>query len=324
MILIEDIKKPILKEIHLFEERFAAALQSDNPLLSNINEHIGQGTGKQLRPILVILSAKIFGEINKSTIDSAVSLELLHTASLIHDDVVDDTFERRGRKSVNARWNNKIAILAGDNMLSNALYYATKTEKIDILYSISNIGMQLSDGELLQLSNRDQTKITEEEYFNVIRKKTALLFSTCTEVGALSVNASKEELLHLRNYGEYIGIAFQLKDDIFDYYENAHIGKPTGNDIRDGKVTLPLIFALQNAHEKEKEKICHWIKNKDFSQKNIREIMNFAHENGGIRYAEKQMELYKQKAINELATFPQSDIKDALIANAEFIIDRKI
>lgn len=324
MQLIADIRKPILDELQLFEKTFADSLYSANPLLSSVNEYVRLGNGKQLRPILVLLCAKISGGVNASTIDSAVALELLHTASLIHDDVVDDTAERRGRKSVNAQWNNKIAILSGDYMLSKALHYATKTKKLNVLDAVSNIGMQLSDGELLQLANVDKIKVTEENYFDIIRKKTALLFSTCTEVGAFSTEASDEYVNHLRRYGEYLGICFQLKDDVFDYYENADIGKPTGNDIRDGKVTLPLIYALAHANGAGRDEVVELIKQKDYSPESIRIIMQFAHENGGIAYAESQMELYKKKAIDELVVFPDSEMKAALIACAEFVVARKV
>lgn len=323
MSLIATIKEPILEELQWFEKTFDLSLQSGNPLLSSVNKYVRQGNGKQLRPILVLLCAKMCGNINQSTIKSAVALELLHTASLIHDDVVDDTLERRGRKSVNAQWNNKIAVLSGDYMLSNALHYATKTQKFRILELISNIGMQLSDGELLQLMNTEDLESTEDDYYNIIRKKTALLFSTCTEIGALSVDTSENQAKKLRNYGEYLGICFQLKDDIFDYYENANIGKPTGNDIRDGKITLPLIYALQNTAGEEKEKVLRMIKNKDFSPENVRDILCFAHQNGGIAYAEKQMELYKKKALDEIADFPDNEIKQALLMSAEFAVARE-
>ena len=323
MSLITSIKTPIQEELQLFEKAFAASLQSGNPLLSSVNEYVRQGNGKQLRPILVLLCAKMCGTVNQSTIESAISLELLHTASLIHDDVVDDTFERRGRKSVNAQWNNKVAVLSGDYMLSNALNYATKTQNLRILELISNIGMQLSDGELLQLMNTEQSAITEEDYYNIIRKKTALLFSTCTEIGALSVCASENQRECLRNYGEYLGVCFQLKDDIFDYNEHANIGKPTGNDIRDGKLTLPLIYALRNTSGNEKERILRMIKDKDFTPENVHDILSFAHENGGIAYAEKQMDFYKKKALAEIADFPDNAIKQSLLMSAEFAVERK-
>lgn len=322
MSFITSIKTPILDELQTFEKTFADSLQSSNLLLSNVNEYIRQRNGKQFRPVLVLLCAKLCGEINQSTIDSAVALELLHTASLIHDDVVDDTFERRGQKSVNAQWNNKIAVLSGDYMLSNALFHATKTRKIPILELISNLGLQLSDGELLQLANAERSKMTEEDYFCVIRKKTALLFSACTEIGAMSVGADQSTLKHLRNYGEHLGICFQLKDDIFDYHENLNIGKPTGNDIRDGKITLPLIYALHNSPEKEKEQITDIINRKDFSEKNVQTILRFAHENGGIAYAEAQMEFYKEKAIKELSYFPDTEIKKSLLISADFAAER--
>ena len=263
---IAAIKEPVKTEMQDFEKAFVSSLYTDNPLLSSVNNYVLKGSGKKLRPVLVMLAAKICGTVNDASILSAISLELLHTASLIHDDVVDDTNERRGKESVNAKWTNKISILSGDYMLSTALYYATKTQIMGVLELISNIGRQLSDGELLQLSNSDQIKTTEENYLKIIRKKTALLFSTCTEIGALSVNATLTEREALRRYGEYLGICFQMKDDIFDYFENASIGKPTGNDIRDGKLTLPLIYALKNTSGQLKEQIVSWIKNKDLQK----------------------------------------------------------
>jgi len=324
MDLITQLKSPIQKELQVFEQAFANSFRSSNPLLSSVFEYFRKGSSKQLRPILVLLCAKICGNVNQATIAGAVGLELLHTASLIHDDVVDDTFERRGQPSINAKWDNKIAILSGDYIFSNGAFYASKTKNLRILELMSSLGMQLSDGELLQLANTEQSKLSEEDYFSIIRKKTALLFSACSEIGALSVDADEKTQTHLRNYGEYLGICFQLKDDIFDYYENIKIGKPTGNDIRDGKITLPLIYALRNASEKEKQSILEIISRKDFSEQNIQTILHFARENGGIAYAEKQMELYKQKAIDELHIFPDSEEKNALLASVEFVISRKI
>jgi len=270
------------------------------------------------------LTAKLCGEVNQSTIFGALSLELLHTASLIHDDVVDDTLERRGKPSVNARWTNKIAILSGDYILSKSLGCATRTDNLPILKSIANIGMQLSDGELLQLVNAQFSETAEANYFTIIRKKTALLFSTCTEVGGLSVNANEESLIHLRNFGEYLGICFQIKDDVFDYSENLKIGKPTGNDIRDGKVTLPLIYALLNTQGDEREKVLSMIDNREFTPENIQFITRFALENGGVEYALAQMELFKNKAIEELNGFDDSDVKKSLIKCAEYTASREL
>jgi len=324
MSFIEIIKRPILAEMQMFEKTFGEALSTDNPLLLSVNDYVLQKSGKQLRPMLVLLTAKLCGEVNQSTIFGALSLELLHTASLIHDDVVDDTLERRGKPSVNARWTNKIAILSGDYILSKSLGCATKTDNLPILKSIANIGMQLSDGELLQLVNAQFSETAEANYFTIIRKKTALLFSTCTEVGGLSVNANEESLVHLRNFGEYLGICFQIKDDVFDYSENLKIGKPTGNDIRDGKVTLPLIYALLNTHGDEREKVLLMIDNREFTPENIQFITRFALENGGVEYALSQMELFKNKAIEELNGFDDCDVKKSLIKCAEYTASREL
>jgi len=324
MSFIEIIKSPIQLEMQLFEKTFGEALSTDNPLLLSVNDYVLQKSGKQLRPMLVLLTAKLCGEVNQSTIFGALSLELLHTASLIHDDVVDDTLERRGKPSVNARWTNKIAILSGDYILSKSLGCATKTDNLPILKSIANIGMQLSDGELLQLVNAQFSETAEANYFTIIRKKTALLFSTCTEVGGLSVNADEESLVHLRNFGEYLGICFQIKDDVFDYSENLKIGKPTGNDIRDGKVTLPLIYALLNTQGVERENVLSIIEKKDFTLENIQFITRFALQNGGVEYALERMESFKNKAIEELNGFADSDVKKSLIKCAEYTASREI
>jgi len=324
MSLIEAIKNPILTEMQMFDKTFGEALHTDNPLLLSVNDYVLQKSGKQLRPMLVLLTAKLCGKVNESTIFGALSLELLHTASLIHDDVVDDTLERRGKPSVNARWTNKIAILSGDYILSKSLGCATKTDNLPILKSIANIGMQLSDGELLQLVNAHFSETAEANYFTIIRKKTALLFSTCTEVGGLSVNADEDALMHLRNFGEYLGICFQIKDDVFDYSENIHIGKPTGNDIRDGKVTLPLIYALLNTQGPEREKVRTLVDSKEFTPENIQFITRFAIDNGGVEYALSCMETYKNKAIEELNGFADSDVKRSLIKCAEYSASREI
>ena len=323
MSLIDEIRHPINEELHIFKKTFADALETNNPLLLNIIKYILEGTGKQLRPLLVILSAKLCGEVTLATYNGALSLELLHNASLIHDDVVDDTYERRGRSSINARWTNKIAVLTGDYLLSNALISATRTRNLEILNSVSQIGMELSDGELIQLSSSQQSKINEEDYFKIIRKKTALLFATCTEVGGLSVNADQKSLKHLRQFGEFMGLCFQIKDDIFDYYHDIEIGKPTGNDLQDGKITLPLIYALKNSSDSEKEKVMLIIDTKDFTNDNIDYIMRFAHEKGGVEYAVKRMNDFKNDAIAELESFADSDVKQSLIKCAEFAASRK-
>ena len=324
MSFIETLKQPVANEMQLFEKTFVETLRTENELLANVNEFVLQKKGKQLRPTLVLLSAQLCGSINAATIQSAISIELLHTASLIHDDIVDETRERRGKASVNARWNNKVAVLSGDYMLSKALLHATNTNNIKILNIISNIGVQLSEGELLQLANIQKSEITEEDYFTTIRQKTALLFASCSKIGGMSVGADEDILQRLWNYGEYLGICFQIKDDIFDYSDNDNIGKPTKNDIREGKITLPLIYALRTATNGTKQKIVDWIIEKDFSPANVSEIAAFAHQHGGIDYAAKRMEEFKNKAIAEIVSFPESDAKQALINCAEFAAKRNI
>jgi len=323
MNLIESIKDTIRPELELFDKTFVTSMETDNPILESVNGYIFQRAGKKLRPILVILAAKLVGDVNMSTIHGAIAMELLHTASLVHDDVIDDTYERRGSPSVNARWGNKVAVLSGDYMLSGALFQVVKTANIDVLNAVSFIGSQLSDGELLQLNSTRQSKISEAEYFRIIQKKTAFLFSVCTEVGALSVNSNRISIEHLKKYGEYLGYCFQIKDDIFDYYRNVDIGKPTGNDIRDGKVTLPLIYALENADDEERRKILTWINLKDYTREHVAYITNFALKNGGVEYARKRMEEYKNKAIEELNGFEDNQYKKALINCVEFAVTRE-
>lgn len=324
MSLIDSIRQPIADDLKVFKKYFATALKTDNPLLADVNEYIIQASGKKLRPILTLLSSRVCGEINEATYYAALAVELLHNASLIHDDVVDDTHERRGRSSINARWTNKVAVLSGDYMLSNALICGTKTEKLSILKSIARIGMELSDGELLQLTNMQKTEITEKDYFKVIRKKTALLFATCAEVGAKAAGVDELKQQHLFNFGEYLGICFQIKDDIFDYFADIEIGKPTGNDLQDGKVTLPLIYALQNSEGETKANVAAMIHDKDFTAANIEFIMQFARDAGGVTYAEQKMEEFKRLAISELAVFEDSEYKTALIQCAEFSASRQV
>lgn len=315
---VDEIKKPIIAEFQQFTQLFAEELPSENQLLLDVYDFVRKTSGKQMRPILTLLSAKLCGEINRGTIQCAKAVELLHTASLVHDDIVDDTLERRGNPSVNARWSNKIAVFAGDYLFSKSLNCAISTADLRILKSIADIGNELTDGELLQLVTTQLSKTTEEHYYQIIQKKTAQLFASCCEVGALSSNASDDAISHLKNYGMYLGISFQIKDDIFDYFDDIQIGKPTGNDIRDGKVTLPLIYALASVDSTEKNDIVQWIDNRDYSGNHIQEITRFTIKNGGIEYAIQQMEAYKIKAIEELNGFENSEIKQSLILCAEY------
>ena len=323
MINIEKIKQPILAEMQDFEKVYSEVLKSDNELFVNVHNYIMASSGKKLRPIITILAAKAVGKVNQATLYGALSLELLHTASLVHDDVIDDTLERRGRPSVNARWTNKIAVLTGDYILSKSLHSANKTKHLDIMEAISIVGMVLPDGELLQLSHDKQSTFTEELYFEIIKRKTALLFATCMTVGGMSVGADQDTLAKLERIGKFLGICFQIKDDIFDYYDNADIGKPTGNDVRDGKLTLPLIFSLKNTAGSERDKIVKLIDQKDFTPENIETIMQFAHKSGGVDYAIKVMDEYKQLALDEIKSMPENAAKQALIHCVEFVTARE-
>ncbi len=320
---IEELKLPIYTQMQQFEKLYSQELDTDNKLLKDIHLFLLQVSGKKLRPIITLLCAEMIKKSNQSTLYGAFAIELLHTATLVHDDVIDYTMQRRGQPSINAKWTNKAAVLFGDYMLSKSLYSAGKTENIEILKAIARIGMTLTDGELLQLAKSEPLEITEEVYFDIVDKKTAKLFSICTEIGGLSAGASETELEHLRKFGEYLGTCFQIKDDIFDYDSHSDIGKPTANDVKDGKVTLPLIYALKHSTKEKREKIVNYIQNKDFSDKNIEEIILFAIENGGLDYAIKIMEEYYQKAVKELDFFADNEAKKRLKLCLDFVVKRK-
>lgn len=322
MITLAAIKQPIEKEFELFQQKFTDSFYTENPLLKIILEHVAEKKGKQMRPIIILLSAKMSKCVSEETLLSAVSLELLHTASLIHDDVVDVTMERRGVASVNAEWNNKIAVLAGDYILSKALEMASQTNNLRLFSLFSQIGKSMSSGELLQLSNSYNRISTEQDYFNVIRQKTALLFATCAEAGAVSVNASDEARACLHQYGEYLGFCFQLKDDIFDFSAGKEIGKPTMNDVQDGKITLPLIKAMENATAGELERIKTLIEQKSFSAEEVNEIRQFVIDHHGIEQTYTIMEQQKNQALKALDFFPDSDAKTSLINILNYAIKR--
>ena len=322
MISIEQIKEPIQKEYEEFKIKVKEAFQSNNELINVVNKYILQKTGKQIRPLLTLLAAKSLGVINEDTYRCAIAMEMLHTASLIHDDVVDESNERRGQASVNSKWNNKISILIGDYLLSQSLSIANQTKNLKILDKITNLGKQLSEGELIQMDNVKNINCKEDKYFEVIKKKTASLFETCTYTGAVSVGASSEEIEKLRKFGEIYGICFQIKDDIFDYISSEKkIGKPVGNDIREGKITLPLIYALNQSEEKNT--YLEIIKNKNFTKENIEKIINFAIQNKGIEYAKQKMREYQEKANLLLETIENQEIKHSLQLVLQHTIERE-
>ena len=321
MNFIEEIKKPIANAFSEFEEQFLMALHTENPLLKKVTDFVVQTRGKQMRPILVMLSAQISGSIKQETIYSAVSLEILHAASLIHDDVLDESMERRGKQSINAAFQNKIAILAGDFYLSKSLQKVAHTQNIQIIEVVSQLGAMLAEGEFLELANAKHVYIDEKTYFEIIKDKTAILFSSCSQIGALSVGASPEVVEKLRLFGEYIGNCFQIRDDIFDYF-SAEIGKPTGSDLREGKLTLPLIFAIDNATKEEKEQVLRLVEKTSLEEEEISFLQEFAVNKGGIEYAETKMAYYKNLALGQIASFPASATKNALVYYADYVVNR--
>ncbi|MGI6794391.1 polyprenyl synthetase family protein [Bacteroides sp. KG68] len=317
------IKSPISEELEDFKELFESSLSSSNLLLNSVIAHIRQKNGKMMRPILVLLSAKLYGNVCPATLHAAVSLELLHTASLVHDDVVDESTERRGQLSVNAIFNNKVAVLSGDFLLATALVQVAMTRNHDIVGVVSALGRDLADGELLQLSNVSNPQFSETVYFDVIRKKTAVLFAACTKAGALSVGADAEKVEQARLFGEYIGLCFQIKDDIFDYSDSKEIGKPTGNDMSEGKLTLPALHVLNTVKDEAMRALAVRIKNGEAASDEIARLVEFTKRQGGIEYALQTMYAYKEKALSLLASMPDTDVKAALAAYLDYVVERE-
>ena len=320
---LQQIKLPIDKEFEEFRRLFDSSLQSSNSLLSEVLSYIKQRNGKMMRPILALLIAKLFGEINDSTLHAALSLEFLHTASLVHDDVVDESDKRRGQSSVNAIYNNKVSVLVGDYMLATSLKHSAMTREITIVDLVACLGQNLSEGEIIQLANINASEFSEEVYYDVIRKKTAALFTASAEAGAISVHASDEMVKNARLFGEMIGIAFQIKDDIFDYSESKEIGKPTGNDMVEGKLTLPALHVLNTVKDKTAEEIAVKIKNGEATPGEIAHLIEFTKQNGGIEYASQVMYDYKEKALSLLASLPDTEVKAALAGYLDYVVERE-
>lgn len=319
---LEDITAPIQQELQDFEKHFQNTMHSDVALLDKVTNYIVKRKGKQMRPMFVFLSAKMLGEIGPATFDATTLVELLHTATLVHDDVVDDAAERRGFFSVNALWKNKIAVLVGDYMLSRILLLSIEKRNLDLLEIVARAVQEMSEGELLQIEKARHLDITEEIYYEVIRKKTASLIATCCEAGALSVGAASERAI-MRRFGELIGLAFQVKDDIFDYGTGEQIGKPTGIDIREQKLTLPLIYALQNAPAAIQKELKYIIKNKFDDSKSVQRAIQLVWESGGVQYAQNRMEALAQEAIHLLDAYPNNAAKASLLALVNFTMTRE-
>ena len=317
------IKKPIEGYLDDFIKLFNDSLSHTDGLLSQVLEHIRSRGGKRMRPMLILLIAKNYGGISSVTQHSAVGLELLHTASLVHDDVVDESKERRGQASVNAEYNNKVAVLVGDYVLSTALLNVALTNNTHIVQSLAELGRTLSNGEILQLSNIQNSEFSEEVYYEVIKMKTAALFEACCEIGAMSANATEEDLEKAKTFGRNLGIIFQIRDDIFDYYDSKEIGKPTGNDMAEGKLTLPVLYALNSTEDEEMKAIARKVKSRDVTQEEISRLVAFTKANGGIEYAEQKMLELRSQCLQFIdAESVTEEIRIALTAYIDYVIQR--
>lgn len=323
MLKIKDIKQPVSKEMALFESKFKNSLKTSVPLLDKIMHYIIKRKGKQMRPLFVFLTAKLFNNVNESTYTAASLIELLHTATLVHDDIIDEANFRRGVFSINALWKNKISVLVGDFLLSRGLLLAVENEQFQLLKIMSTAVKEMSEGELLQIEKTRRLDITEEVYFEIIKKKTAALISACCEAGAASTNAHKNDILKMKTFGEKAGIAFQIKDDLFDYTQNPLIGKPTGIDIREKKMTLPLIYTLNNSDKKTKAFIINTIKNDSKNSRKVEQIINIVKEKKGLEYAKNKMNLFVNEALEILKEFENNESKSSLINLVEYVVKRE-
>lgn len=323
MSVVNQIKYPVKDEMLLFEKKFKDSMGSSVPLLDTITHYIIKRKGKQMRPMFVFLSGKMFGEVNESTYRAASLIELLHTATLVHDDVVDDANLRRGFFSINAIWKNKIAVLVGDFLLSKGLLLSLENQDYSLLQIVSKAVKEMSEGELLQIEKARKLDIEEPVYFEIIRKKTATLIAACCACGASASNQSKEYIDKMTEFGELTGIAFQMKDDLFDYYNNDIIGKPTGIDIKEQKMTLPLIYTLNKIDSKNKKFIIKTIKNYNTDSERVEKVLEIVKNNGGIEYTVEKMKEYQQKALKILYTFEDNDARQSLELLLNYVIDRK-
>ena len=317
-----QIEYPVSDAFEHFQQEFATALQSEVQTVRQAVGAIRRSNGKHLRPLLLLLTAKACGQVNVASVHAAVMLELLHTASLIHDDVVDDTKQRRGVPSLNALYDNRIAVLVGDFIFSNTFLRAIQMGNMQIINVMTLLAHEMTEGEIKQLENADRLVLTEKDYFIALEKKTATMLASCSEIGAITANVSAEQQAECRRFGQLLGYCFQIKDDIFDYFDDASTGKPSGNDLREGKVTLPLLYALETAAPEERASYLEILRQKDFSPNNIAALLRFAKEKGGIEYAKQRMMAYKENAEAIIRTLPASDARDSLLLLAEYIVER--
>ncbi len=320
---LEEIKHPIKQEMQLFEQKFRAAMQSTVPLLDRIMHYIVKRKGKQMRPMFVFLSAGMCGGITESTYRAASLIELLHTATLVHDDVVDDSNLRRGFFSINALWKNKIAVLVGDYLLSRGLLLSVEHEEFELLKIVSTSVRKMSEGELLQIEKARRMDITEDVYFEIITNKTASLIASCCATGASSASMPKEKVEQLHKFGEWAGIAFQIKDDLLDYESTLKTGKPSGIDIKEHKMTLPVIYTLQRCDSSTKKMIINTIKNDSENKEKVNKVVNLVIETGGVNYAKQKMNEYRKHAFDLLQTFPDNTYRKSLEGLIQYTIDRE-
>ena len=326
---LSTIKQPIEAELTGFIELFNSSLSHEDGMLGSALEHIRKRAGKRMRPMLILLMAKNFGQVTEVTQHAALGLELLHTASLVHDDVVDESGERRGQASVNATYDNKVAVLVGDYILSTALLHVAHTGSQQIVAYLAELGRTLSNGEILQLTNIGRKDISEDVYYDVIKQKTAALFEACCAMGALSAGASDDDIAKAKKFGQNLGVIFQIRDDIFDYYDSPQIGKPTGNDMAEGKLTLPVIYALNSTRDEAMTALAFKVKDHAATQDEIARLVAFAKEKGGIDYAERRMEELHAEAVALLDSISKDDspekqaVKRALLAYLDFVIKRE-
>jgi len=324
MATLTEIKEPVRDHIAAFEKYFKSSMQSRAPLLDTITRFLMKRKGKQMRPILVFLSAGLCGEINEKTFRAAALIELLHTATLIHDDVVDDSNERRGFFSLNALWKNKISVLVGDYLLSRGLLLSLDNEDFKLLKIVSEAVREMSEGELLQIEKARRLDIKEDIYFSIIKKKTAALISACCACGGVSVEAPEEQLLKLKLFGEYLGIAFQIKDDLFDYEKSNKTGKPNGIDIKEQKMTLPLIHMLDNIPKDEKRKVIATVKNHYDDPARVSFLITQVNKSGGIEYTRQKMHEFRDKALDALSGLPSNPASRSLEKLVYFTTERKV
>ena len=321
---LSKIRRPIEGEMNDFIELFNLSLSHEDGLLEQVLSHIRQRGGKRMRPMLLMLSAKNYGKVSDVTLNAALGLELLHTASLVHDDVVDESGERRGQASVNASFNNKVAVLVGDFILSTALLRVAISDNIQIVKHLSELGRILSNGELLQLSNISNTEISEDIYYQVIEKKTAVLFESCSALGAISVGASDDDIEKAKRFGHNIGMIFQIRDDIFDYFDSKEIGKPTGNDMAEGKLTLPVIYALNHSDSSAMMTLAKKVKAGTINADEIAVLVEFTKQSGGIDYAKRKMEEFAADAQQYIDACVKPELKEAFTAYLDYVIQRTI